>query len=126
MLASRHETIFQRSEAEGAGRHRRGNTQGGGREDLLRVGADRKALAQEAPGDRGRAAKRAIPGRPSKKGEMLQQWLPEQLKANHDVTLEEHGEAFEEGLGVAVSASTVGQAIARLPGGGWPIKKSPR
>ena len=67
---------------------------------------------------------RAIPGRPSRKGAMLERWLPEQLKANHDLTLEEHRQAFEEELGEAVSTSTVGRAIARLPQGGWPIKKS--
>ncbi|MDP9476604.1 MAG: IS630 family transposase, partial [Actinomycetota bacterium] len=36
-----------------------------------------------------------IPGRPSTKGAMLQRWLPEQLEANNDLTLEEHREAFE-------------------------------
>ncbi|MDP9488300.1 MAG: helix-turn-helix domain-containing protein, partial [Actinomycetota bacterium] len=69
-----------------------------------------------------------IPGRPSTKGAMLQRWLPEQLEANNDLTLEEHRDAFEEESGVVVSTSTVGRAIARLPGG-WPIKKvesSPR
>ena len=70
-----------------------------------------------------------IPGRPARKGAMLQRWLPQQLEANHDLTLEEHREAFEDELGEAVSTSTVGRAIARLPGGGWPIKqvaRSPR
>ena len=65
-----------------------------------------------------------IPGRPSRKGEMLRGWLPRQLETNHDLTLQEHREALEEELGEAVSTSTVGRAIARLPGGGWPIKKS--
>jgi transposase len=64
-----------------------------------------------------------IPGRPSRKGEMLRSWLPKQLEANDDLTLEEHREAFEEEFGEAVSTSTVGRAIARLPDGGWPIKK---
>ncbi len=64
-----------------------------------------------------------IPGRPPRKGTMLGRWLPEQLGANHDLTLEEHREAFEEEFGERVSASTVGRAIARLPGG-WPMKKS--
>lgn len=64
-----------------------------------------------------------IPGRPSRKGEMLRGWLTKQLEANHDLTLQEHREAFEEELGEAVSISTVGRAISRLPGG-WPIKKS--
>src|SRR5918997_5546088 len=67
-----------------------------------------------------------IPGRPSRKGAMLQSWLPEQLEANDDLTLEEHREAFEEEFGEAVSTSTVGRAIAGLPDGGWPIKKSQR
>ena len=67
-----------------------------------------------------------IPGRPSRKGMMLRRWLPRQLEANHDLTLEEHREAFEEEFGEAVSTSSVGGAIARLPGGGWPIKKSRR
>ncbi len=70
---------------------------------------------------------RPIPGRPARKGVILQQWLPKQLEANHDLTLEEHREAFEEELGEVVSTSTVGRAIARLPqGGGWPIKKVTR
>ena len=69
---------------------------------------------------------RAIPGRPSRKGTMLQRWLPKHLQANADLTLEEHREAFEEELGEAVSTSTIGRAIAGLPDGGWPIKKSHR
>jgi transposase len=64
-----------------------------------------------------------IPGRPSRKGTLLQSWLPKHLKANDDLTLEEHREAFEEEFGEAVSTSTVGRAIASLPDGGWPIKK---
>ena len=65
-----------------------------------------------------------IPGRPSVKGAALEGWLPSHLRENDDLTLEEHREAFEEELGEAVSTSTVGRAIARLPRGGWPIKKS--
>ena len=69
---------------------------------------------------------REIPGRPSRKGQMLRGWLPKQLEENHDLTLQEHREAFEEEFGETVSTSTVGRAIARLPDGGWPIKKSHR
>ncbi|MGH3147087.1 MAG: helix-turn-helix domain-containing protein [Rubrobacter sp.] len=65
-----------------------------------------------------------IPGRPRVKGAALQAWLPGHLETNDDLTLEEHREAFEEAHGVSVSASTLGRAIARLPGG-WPLKKSP-
>jgi transposase len=64
-----------------------------------------------------------IPGRPRVKGAALEEWLPAQLQNNSDLTLEEHSESFEEVLGVAVSSSTVGRAIARLPQGPWPIKK---
>ena len=68
---------------------------------------------------------RPIPGRPRRKGAALEGWLPSHLEKNHDLTLEEHREAFEEAHeGTTVSASTVGRAIARLPGG-WPLKKSP-
>jgi transposase len=69
---------------------------------------------------------RAIPGRPSSKGVMLKEWLPKHLEANDDLTLEEHRQAFEEEFGEEVSTSTVGRAIAGLPDGGWPLKKSHR
>jgi transposase len=65
-----------------------------------------------------------IPGRPRLKGAALEEWLPAHLQRNPDLTLEEHREAFEEAhRGMSVSASTVGRAIRRLPGG-WPLKKS--
>src|SRR5918911_2517267 len=67
---------------------------------------------------------RTIPGRPSRKGAMLEEWLPKHLETNDDLTLEEHREAFEEEFGKAVSTSTIGRAITSLPDGGWPIKKS--
>ncbi len=57
---------------------------------------------------------------------MLKRWPPKQLEANHDLTLEEHREAFEEEFGEAASSSTVGRAMAGLPDGGWPTKKSHR
>jgi transposase len=67
-----------------------------------------------------------IPGRPrSNKSVALEAWLPEHLEKNPDLTLHEHREAFEEAhQGTRVSASTIGRAIARLPGR-WPLKKSP-
>jgi transposase len=69
---------------------------------------------------------RAIPGRPPRKGALLREWLPKHLQENDDLTLEEHSEAFEEHFGEGVSTSTVGRAIAAMPQGGWPLKKSPR
>jgi transposase len=67
-----------------------------------------------------------IPGRPSRKGVMLKEWLPEHLEANDDLTLEEHRQAFEEHFGERVSTSTIGRVISVLPDGGWPLKKSRR
>ena len=65
-----------------------------------------------------------IPGRPSRKGALLQSWLPKHLEANDELTLEEHRGALEEEFGQPVSTSTIGRAIAGLPDGGWPLKKS--
>src|SRR3712207_8158191 len=42
---------------------------------------------------------RAIPGRPSRKGMMLEEWLAKHLETNDDLTLEEHRMAFEEEFG---------------------------
>jgi len=66
-----------------------------------------------------------IPGRPSVKGRALREWLPAQLKANPDLTLREHCEAFEEESGLEVSEATMSRNIARLPGE-CPLKKSRR
>jgi transposase len=66
-----------------------------------------------------------IPGRPSVKGEALREWLAGQLKANPDLTLKEHCEAFEDETGVKVSEATMSRNIRRLPGE-WPLKKSRR
>jgi transposase len=68
-----------------------------------------------------------IPGRPSRKGAMLKEWLPKHLEANDDLTLEEHREAFGEHFGEEASTSTIGRrAIAGLPDGPWPLKKRRR
>ena len=66
-----------------------------------------------------------IPGRPSVKGKALREWLPKQLKANPDLTLSEHCEAFEDESSMKVSEATMSRNIKRLPGE-WPLKKSPR
>jgi transposase len=65
-----------------------------------------------------------VPGPPARKGAALEAWLPQQLKNNPDLTLEEHREAFEEERDMRVSTATVSRAIGRLPGE-WPLKKSP-
>jgi transposase len=63
-----------------------------------------------------------IPGRPSVKGAALREWLPSQLKANPDLTLKEHCQAFEDETGVEISEATMSRNIRRLPGE-WPLKK---
>ncbi len=68
--------------------------------------------------------RKGAPGPPARKGAALAAWLPEQLRANPDFTLEEHREAFEEERGMEVSTATMSRAIRRLPGQ-WPLKKSP-
>jgi len=65
-----------------------------------------------------------IPGRTPLKGAALKEWLPERLKDDPDLTLEEHCKAFEEQTGTKVSGATMSRAMAALPGGGWPLKKS--
>jgi transposase len=124
MLASGNETVFEGPEIEGARRRRRWQTQRGSRKDLLGIDAHHQALYLKRRRETGDVEPKPIPGRPRLKGAALQEWLPSQLQDNNDLTLQEHSEAFEEEVGVVVSASTVGRAIARLPQGGWPIKKS--
>src|SRR5215204_2146285 len=124
MLASKNEAIFEGSEIEGALSRRCRNTQGAGRKDLLGVYAHHKTLYLRRRRESGDVEPKPIPGRPSRKGAMLKEWLPKHLEANDDLTLEEHREAFEEEFGQRVSTSTIGRAIAGLPNGGWPLKKS--
>ena len=57
-----------------------------------------------------------IPGRNPIKGAALKEWLPEHLKENPDLTLEEHCRAFEDETRTKVSDATVSRAIASLPG----------
>src|SRR3954466_9250225 len=55
--------------------------------------------------------RQGVPGPPARKGAALDEWLPEHLKANPDLTLEEHCEAFEGGRGVRVSTATMSRSI---------------
>ena len=73
----------------------------------------------------GDVSPKPIPGRTPVKGAALKEWLPQHLRGNPDLTLEEHCEAFEERTATKVSDATMSRAIAGLPGE-WPLKKSPR
>src|SRR5258708_15751110 len=55
-----------------------------------------------------------IPGRPSKKGTVLQAGLQSQLEAHPDATLAEHCRLWETTQGVQVSSATMSRAIQRL------------
>lgn len=68
--------------------------------------------------------RKGVPGPPARKGTALRAWLPEQLSANADLTLEEHCQAFEDERAMRVSTATMSRSIRRLPGQ-WPLKKSP-
>ena len=61
-----------------------------------------------------------LPGPRARKGAALEAALPAQVRANPDLTLEEHRELFEEAEGVRVSTATVSRAFGRL---GLPLKK---
>jgi hypothetical protein len=60
---------------------------------------------------------RPIPDPPARKGALLEEGLPAQLKNNPALTLEEHREAFEEQHGVEVSTATVSGQIRGLDQG---------
>ena len=125
MLASRNETVLEGFEVEGTRRCGPGVP----REEVAKtfsvsVPTIKRWLKRRR--EIGDVEPKPIPGRPSRKGAKLQSWLPKHLQANDDLTLEEHREAFEEEFGQTVSTSTIGRAIAGLPDGGWPIKKSHR
>jgi transposase len=68
----------------------------------------------------GEVAAKPSPGPPARKGALLEQALPSQLRANPDFTLEEHRELFEETYGISVSTSSISRAFKRL---GLPLKK---
>src|ERR687892_1080593 len=55
-----------------------------------------------------------VPGPPARKGAALEAALPEQARANPDLTLAEHCELFEEEHGVWVSTATMSRAFERL------------
>lgn len=62
------------------------------------------------------------PGPPARKSRVLDAALPQQVRLNPDLTLDEHCELFEEAHGgVRVSNATMSRALRRL---GLPLKKS--
>jgi transposase len=68
----------------------------------------------------GSLAAKPIPGRPPKKGAVLDAELPAQLAAHDDATLEQHCQLWEASHSVRVSTASMSRAIARL---GWTRKK---
>ncbi len=68
----------------------------------------------------GEVRAKAIPGRPAKKGAVLQVGLRAQVEAYPDATLQEHCELWEAEYGMHVSTATMSRAIQR---GGWTQKK---
>jgi transposase len=64
---------------------------------------------------------KAIPGRPARKRLRVQMDLEAQLRAYPDVSLERHGELWEQAQGMHVSPRTMSRALTGL---GWTRKKS--
>lgn len=68
----------------------------------------------------GHVLPKAIPGRPAKKGAVLQAHLGAQLEAHPDATREEHCRLFQAEHGIQVSTASISRARAAL---GWTRKK---
>src|SRR6266568_3582390 len=68
----------------------------------------------------GHVLPKAIPGRPAKKGAVLQANLRAQLEAHPDATREEHCRLFQAEQGIQVSTASISRARAAL---GWTRKK---
>jgi transposase len=124
VLAPRHETIFKGSQIEVLAAVDAGNP----REEVARTFSVSMPTIKRWLRRRRRETRdiepEPIPGRPSRKGAMLKEWLPKHLEVNEDLTLDEHRQAFEKEFREEVCTSTIGRAIASLPDGGWPLKKS--
>ena len=68
----------------------------------------------------GHVLPKAIPGRPARKGAVLQAHLRAQLEAHPDATREEHCCLFQAEHGIEVSTASISRARASL---GWTRKK---
>src|SRR5258707_15761318 len=68
----------------------------------------------------GHVLPKAIPGRPAKKGAVLQAHLRAQLEAHPDATREEHCRLFQADQGIEVSTASISRARDVL---GWTRKK---
>src|SRR5216684_7869747 len=68
----------------------------------------------------GHVLPKAIPGRPARKGAVLQTHLRAQLEAHPDATREEHCRLFQADQGIEVSTASISRARAVL---GWTRKK---
>src|SRR5437588_10607742 len=70
----------------------------------------------------GHVLPKGIPGRPARKGAVLQAHLRAQLEAHPDATREEHCQLFKAEQGLEVSTASISRARAAL---GWTRKKRP-
>ena len=82
------------------------------------VSSIKRSLKQRR--ESGHLLPKAIPGRPAKKGAVLQAHLRAQLEAHPDVTREEHCRLFQAEHGIEVSPASISRARAAL---GWTRKK---
>jgi transposase len=70
----------------------------------------------------GHLVPKAIPGRPARKGAVLQTHLRAQLEAHPDATRDEQCRLFQAAYGIQVSTASISRARAAL---GWTRKKRP-
>ena len=97
--------------------------QGYPREEIIKLlGVSRATIKRfvKQRRDTGSVAPKAIPGRTPKKLALLQADLAAQLQAHDDLRLEDQCRLWEQTHGVAVSTSTMSEAIKRI---GWTRKK---
>ncbi len=68
----------------------------------------------------GNVLPKAIPGRPARKGALLQAYLPAQLEAHPDATRQEHVRLMQTQHGIQVSTASISRARVALD---WTRKK---
>jgi hypothetical protein len=112
----RHETVLQRPKVAGAGRGGpRGAPKGIAQAFSVSLPTIKRWLKLRKETG-ALEPRKGVPGPPPRKGVALRAWLPKQLRANPDLTLEEHCQAFEDERAMRVSTATMSRSIRRLPG----------
>lgn len=117
-----YERLLEGPQTESALRHRPWRPKEGGRRPFWSLPIYHQALVEKEAPHRGREHPQD-PWQTFSERQGLEKVVAfSQLKANPDLTLAEHCQAFEDDSGMRVSEATMSRNIARLPGE-WPLKK---